>query len=378
MQLATRWARDTTRVVVAGFAAFLRTFVLALGVVGVGLPFLDWTLAATLRAAARRQGRTTSVPRLREKLTDGATWRAVMWQTVLGLVLLPVALVVLLLAIGGLAGVLAPALELVPHQEVLALNGQVIDGQRTAWLVCAQGVGMGVAGYLLGRLVLVADARLAGALLRPSRENARIVELTESRAQSVHAAEQELRRIERDLHDGAQAHLTAVALNLGLVEQFLDDARARGLVADARASAGAALDGLRDIVHGIHPPVLAERGLAGGVQELALAAAIPVYVDVELPERPAAPVESALYFTVAELLTNAGRHARAAHAWVLLRGTGDAIRLIVRDDGRGGAVPRPDGGLAGLRRRLAAFDGTLTITSPPGGPTIIEVTVPCA
>ncbi|EXG81203.1 signal transduction histidine kinase [Cryptosporangium arvum DSM 44712] len=377
MQLVTRWARDTIRLVGAGLAACLRTFGLALSLVGVGLVFLDATLAATVRAAARRQGRTVSVPRLRARLADPATWRAVGWQAGLGLVLLPAGVAALVLALGGVAGVLAPVLEAVPHPGELSLNGRVIADQRTAWVVCAQGVVLGVAAYGLGRLLVAAEAALASALLRPSVENARIAELTESRAQSVRAAEQELRRIERDLHDGAQAHLVAVALDLGLVEQLVDDERARRLVAEARAGAAAALEGLREIVHGIHPPVLAERGLAGGVQELALAAALPVEVEVELPGRPPAPVESALYFTVAELLTNAARHAGARRASVVLRRDGDAIRLTVRDDGHGGARPRPDGGIAGLRRRLAAFDGQLAVTSPVGGPTIIEVSVPC-
>jgi signal transduction histidine kinase len=202
--------------------------------------------------------------------------------------------------------------------------------------------------------------------------------LAATRAETLDTHAMELRRIERDLHDGAQAQLTALAMNLGLAEQLLNgDEQARALIAEARSSAGTALEGLRDIVRGIYPPVLAERGLAGGVHELALAAAVPVELQVELPGRLAEPMESALYFSVAELLTNVTRHGAATQAQLRLRLVDGMVRLTVRDDGRGGAAFRPGGGLDGLRRRLAAFDGWLTVDSPAGGPTVAEVVVPC-
>jgi signal transduction histidine kinase len=308
------------------------------------------------------------------------TWRTVGWQAVTGLVVLPAALTVCVVWIASVAAVSAPLLLALPFADPV-INGRNIDTPATAWLVCAQGVAGCAAAIGAQRLLLFAEARMSRALLRPTRTAAltgRVAELTESRAESLDAAARELRRIERDLHDGAQAQLTALTMRLGLAEQFLtEDDPARQLVAEARASAGAALQGLRDVVHGIVPPLLAERGLPGAIRELAGGAAIPVRVRTDLPHRPPAPVESAVYFTVAELLTNAGRHAAATHALVHLRQEGGTLRVTVRDDGTGGARPRPGGGLDGLRKRLAAFDATLVVDSPPGGPTVVEVTVPC-
>ncbi|WP_089002072.1 sensor histidine kinase [Micromonospora echinofusca] len=166
-----------------------------------------------------------------------------------------------------------------------------------------------------------------------------------------------------------------MAMNLGLAEELLarDPEAARGLVAEARTSAGTALSELRDVVRGIHPPVLADRGLAA----LALGAALPVDLDVDLPGRLAPPLESALYFTAAELITNAARHSGAARVAVRLRRTAETVRLTVSDDGRGGADPQRGTGLAGIRRRLAVFDGRVRIDSPAGGPTVVDVELPC-
>ncbi len=224
-------------------------------------------------------------------------------------------------------------------------------------------------------------ALLARALLAPSHAALarRVDQLTESRAATVDAQAAELRRIERDLHDGAQARLAALRMTLGLASQTLhsDPDRAAALVDEARADAGRALAELRDLVRGIHPPVLADRGLAGGLEAAALLCPVPVSVAVELPARPQAPVESALYFAATEALANIGRHAGATRAWLRAGYAHGKIALVVGDDGCGGADPRRGTGLRGIERRLAAFDGTVTVVSPRGGPTEITMELPC-
>lgn len=207
----------------------------------------------------------------------------------------------------------------------------------------------------------------------------RVEVLTESRAASVDHAASELRRIERDLHDGAQARLVALGMTLGLAEETLrsDPETATKLLAEARGTTSAALGDIRFVVRGIHPPVLADRGLTGAVQALALDMALPVEVHSSLDERLPDPVESALYFAVAECLANVGKHAGADHAWVRLERNGDTVSTVVGDDGRGGVKLTDDGGLRGVARRLSAFDGTMRVSSPRGGPTLITLEVPC-
>ncbi|MFF0435689.1 sensor histidine kinase [Streptomyces sp. NPDC004327] len=227
--------------------------------------------------------------------------------------------------------------------------------------------------------------------LRPSRAMAladRVDELTAQRADVTVAQAAELRRIERDLHDGAQARLVALGLFLATAEKLMETRpeQARALLKDARAGAAASLAELRELVRGISPPVLSERGLVDAVRALALdvpldvtvTAAQTAAVDAESAPRPEPPIESAVYFGVAELLTNAVKHGRATRARVTLTRDDQGIVAEIEDDGRGGAGLRPGGGLDGLRRRLAVFDGTLEITSPTGGPTRVRMAVPCA
>ncbi|MFI0940878.1 sensor histidine kinase [Streptomyces sp. NPDC021020] len=212
----------------------------------------------------------------------------------------------------------------------------------------------------------------------------RVAELTAQRADVTIAQAAEIRRIERDLHDGAQARLVALGLSLATAQRLLDSDpdRARALMRDAQAGAAASLAELRELVRGIAPPVLSERGLVDAVRALALDLPLDTTVDAEdpvdgAPLRLDPPIEAAVYFGVAELLTNAAKHARATRARITLARTAAGLVVEVHDDGRGGAEARPDGGLAGLRRRLAAFDGTLEVTSPAGGPTRAVMMVPC-
>jgi signal transduction histidine kinase len=208
----------------------------------------------------------------------------------------------------------------------------------------------------------------------------RVQVLTDTRAESIDHSATELRRIERDLHDGAQARLVAAGMSLGLAEDLFatDPEQARRLVAEARETTTAALGDLRSVVRGIHPPVLADRGLSGAVEALALDMAVPVSVEHELSGRPAAPVESAVYFAIAECLANVGKHAGAQHAWVELRHSDGVLVAVVGDDGSGGADPDLGTGMRGVMRRLSAFDGTMRVSSPDRGPTLITLEVPCA
>lgn len=238
-------------------------------------------------------------------------------------------------------------------------------------------------GFWLSPLLLRLWASATKGILGPTAEvelQQRVGRLEESRSEAIDHSAAELRRIERDLHDGAQAQLVAVGMNLGLAEELAarDPEAAARLIADARTSSQAALADLRSLVRGIHPPLLADRGLPGAIEALALAHPRPVSLDVDLPGRPPAPVESAVYFAVAESLANSAKHAAAQEVWIRVRYELGALTALIGDDGVGGAVMTPAGGLAGLARRLDAFDGTMTVASPPGGPTIVTVSVPCA
>jgi len=215
-----------------------------------------------------------------------------------------------------------------------------------------------------------ADAELAG----------RVQRLTRTRADAVDAATAELRRLERDLHDGAQARLVSLGMSLRAAERLMlsSPEAAAALVAEARETSVKVLDELRGLVRGICPPVLADRGLADAVRALALDTPLHTEVDIELAGRPSLPVETACYFAVAEALANAVKHSAARQVQVRIRHYDGRLRIMVTDDGCGGADPQGGSGLLGLERRLGTFDGVLAVNSPPGGPTIIAIEVPCA
>jgi signal transduction histidine kinase len=215
-----------------------------------------------------------------------------------------------------------------------------------------------------------------------ARLRARVAQLAVSRSETVDTQASELRRIERDLHDGAQARLASLGMSLGLAEQLLaENPRAvASMLAEARESTSTALVELRDLVRGIHPPVLADRGLDGAVQALALSNPVPTEVSIRIPGRLPAAVESAAYFAVAEALANAIKHANAHRMSILLEYTDDGgglLSIVVSDDGRGGASFEGGTGLRGIARRLSAFDGTVSIDSPVGGPTDVRMSLPC-
>jgi signal transduction histidine kinase len=233
-----------------------------------------------------------------------------------------------------------------------------------------------------GPLLLQAYGGLARVILGPREDLAlaqRVRHLAETRAETIDASAAEIRRIERDLHDGAQARLVAMGMALGAAEDLLDtDPEAtRKLLVEAREASGKALAELRALVSGVHPPVLADRGLVDAIRALALDSVPRVEVTADPIGRPPAPVESAAYFGVSELLANVTKHAEARQAWIDIRYRKGMLAICVSDDGRGGADPGRGTGLRGIERRLAAFDGVLALSSPPGGPTVVQLEIPC-
>ena len=309
--------------------------------------------------------------RCRWVLGDPATWRDLLWT----LVNVPVSVVLGLLPV-FLVGAGAWTLG----DDALWLAGAV-NGAPHGFLVQVFFLSMLPIGVIAGPWLLRMHATAASSLLAPTRKEmaAKVGQLTESRWEAVDASAAELRRIERDLHDGAQARLVAVGMNIGFAEQLVKDNPdlALTLMAEARESSGQALSELRTLVRGIHPPALAERGLDGAVRALALSLPLPVDLHIELPGRPAAPVESAAYFAIAEVLANVVKHSGADRAWVQLEYDHGRLIAIVGDNGAGGAHPRAGGGLQGIERRLNAFDGTFAVTSPAGGPTQVTMELPC-
>jgi signal transduction histidine kinase len=245
----------------------------------------------------------------------------------------------------------------------------------------AGGLALLLAAPQLTRSLAVADTAFARWLLGPpSNLAARVTELERSRERVVDAAESERRRIERDLHDGAQQRLVALAMELGRAKaRFADDVdAARNLVDQAHSEAKAALTELRNLVRGVHPPVLTDRGLDAALSGLIALCPVPVDMQVEVPVRPKASVEAVAYFVVAEALTNIAKHSRASHATVVVEGHGypGTLHVVISDDGIGGADPS-GAGLAGLADRVSGVDGTLSVESPSGGPTVISVVLPC-
>ncbi|QEU94804.1 sensor histidine kinase [Streptomyces kanamyceticus] len=335
-----------------------------------------------------RRGLMGQVDRCHLMLKDPATWRDLQWLLVD-------------MTAGFIVAILAPSLLLyMLYGWVLALGvwepiynaggGEWyafihVTSQTTANYAAALGTGLFVVGLFLNPVLIRTHFRMARGLIAPTtsmreRELAlRVDHLTETRHDAVDTSAAELRRIERDLHDGAQARLVAMGMDLGTIEALVESnpAKAKELLAKARQNSGEALTELRDLVRGIHPPVLAERGLGDAVKALALRLPVTTEVDVELRGRAEAPVESAAYFAVSETLTNAIKHAGAERIWVDLHHTDGMLRIAVTDNGKGGAAVGTGSGLSGIERRLGTFDGVLAVSSPVGGPTMVTMEIPC-
>ncbi|MFJ3961660.1 sensor histidine kinase [Streptomyces sp. NPDC090036] len=375
-------------------------FGVAVAVVGIGLLLLAGAVVAGVPLGALERWRLrwvepVPVPDphtslagagpaawLRTRLRERATWREFAYAALLGpafgaagfAVLTLLAFSLILVATPGIVLALAP-------EHVMLIPGRPVSGPLEA----LGGTAVGLAGLLVaayaGALLAGAQVRTARLLLGPRVEPDRILELTRSRVRLVDAFEAERRRIERDLHDGAQQQLVALSMTLGLAEMELrgipQAAAAAALVARGRGEAKVALEQLRDLVRGIHPQVLTDHGLAAAVAEVALRHPVPVTVDLDVP-RLAESVEITAYFTVTEALANAAKHSGASRVAVVGRVESDRLTLTVTDDGRGGADPGAGAGLAGLADRVAMLKGRLVVSSPVGGPTRLRVEVPCS
>ncbi|WP_372455445.1 sensor histidine kinase [Nonomuraea ceibae] len=364
--------------------------------VGVGLLLAPVALRGLHGAAGRERARLSrlgpefvgpgSPPAgLRAELASPVTRRELCWLAThasLGLLLGVAGLTLPFSAVRDLAFPLYG--HLLPPEEMAgaAMGLWIADDLPGRLAVSALGVGWLALCLLLlpgmarlqtwpGRRLLAADADTDLAL--------RVAQLTATRAAALDAHAAELRRIERSLHDGTQNRIVAVTVMLGVARRALDrDPAIAGEVIDrAQDAAEQALADLRAVVRGILPPVLEDRSLADALTGLAAACPVPCRVDADLPARCAASVEATAYFIVAEALTNIARHSGARQATVTVRRTADLLLLRITDDGRGGADDRHGTGLGGIRRRAEAHDGTFTLTSPPGGPTTLDVSLPC-
>jgi signal transduction histidine kinase len=322
-----------------------------------------------------------------------ATWRQLGYHLVAG-----PALAVAGVAVLGvwLAGVLYSLVYVyawaLPHSGLL-WRGQFAGASANSlarWLLgvpadaylTAVGIVLLIAAPWLTGAVTALDARAARSLLGPSRTaelEHQVEHLAQTRAGVVDAADAERRRLERDLHDGTQQRLVALAMNLGMARaQATTAQQARHAIAEAHEDAKAALFELRNLIRGLHPAVLEDRGLDAALSGVAARMPVPVRLTVDLPRRPPPVIEAVAYFVVSEALTNVAKHAQASQAEVFAQRSGDRLHIIISDDGVGGADPARGTGLAGLAKRASSVDGTFEIASPAGGPTLLTVDLPCA
>jgi signal transduction histidine kinase len=319
-------------------------------------------------------------------VTNLQTWREIAYLAIL----IPLGVLGCVLVVAAWTG--AAVLTLLPLFNPLLGNGGahvvpfLVDTVHETALMGAAGIGLALAAPWIARAVAGAESRLAANLLGASERASyaalanRVDELSARREQLVAVVEAERRRIERDLHDGAQQRLVALAMNLGMAKEKFekDPPAAKSLLEEAHADAKLAMVELRNLARGIHPAVLSDRGLDAALSSLAGRAPVPVAVTVSVPDRPPAAIETTAYFVVAEALTNIAKHAGATRAAVNVARQNGHLTVEVTDDGIGGADVKRGTGLSGLVDRVTAVDGTVHLSSPAGGPTILTVELPCA
>jgi signal transduction histidine kinase len=338
-------------------------------------------LRATARIGIPRQPRVPGrlAPRgIVAGARSQATWRQLAYHMVAAPALAVAGITAISTWIGGVIFALAPFYAWGLPADVSLHN---VYRLPSGLALALAGIGALLAAPWLTAGVAALDGLIARPLLGPSRAEEleyRVERLAQTRAGVVDAADAERRRLERDLHDGTQQRLVSLAINLGMARvQATTTEDARLAIAEAHEEAKAALSELRDLIRGLHPAVLEDRGLDAALSGVAARMPIPVRLTVDLPRRPTAVIEAVAYFVVSEGLANIAKHAQASQAEVIVQRAGDRLHVIVSDDGVGGADPERGTGLAGLARRAASVDGTLEVTSPPGGPTLLTVDLPC-
>lgn len=322
----------------------------------------------------------TRAERAKRWLRSPAAWRQVQYHLFAGpLIALGGTLTLLAWAAAAAAATVYAWMWVLPVEVRVDHFGLTT---RAAYVTAAGIAGLYGAAWLTRALARL-DTRAALTRLGPSREELlriRVAEVTESRAGVVDAADAERRRIERDLHDGAQQRLVSLAVNLGLAKATMKDLPedARKVIEEAHREAKEAITELSDLVRGLHPAVLEDRGLDAALSGIAERAPLPVRLRVDLASRPAPTIEAVAYFVVSEALANVVKHAQASRADVTVERFGGILLVVVSDDGVGGADSSGGTGLAGLAKRVASVDGTFSISSPTGGPTVVTVELPCA
>jgi len=339
--------------------------------------FLGTTLRDPYRPASPESG---WLARLAAIGKDPATWRDflfLMLRMPVGIFTFTISVATWAVALGLVCSPIAYAFGVF---QVYVFDWR-FDGPVAMVVATFAGVIMTVLAFGVTRGLVRLEAVLATALLDASADELRrrVADISSSRTRTMSAADETRRRLERDLHDGAQQRIVSLAMTLGLAQQKLATNPEQGarLVAEAHEEAKRALQDLRDLARGLHPAVLTDHGLEAALPALAARCPIPTRVDVAVSPRPTPAVESAAYFVVAEALTNVARYSNAATVQVTARRDNDVLTVEVRDDGKGGAQVVPGGGLAGLTDRVEALDGRLTMTSPDGGPTVLQVEMPC-
>ncbi|TWP47947.1 sensor histidine kinase [Lentzea tibetensis] len=374
---------------------------IGLSAIGVGLVLLYGMLELTRGAAALertwvRGALRVDIPdpvfkpvdgsmqnRLKQRVTDPVVWRSFAYF----LLMLPVGAIEfsLVVAMWSVVGSLLAVPFWIEYSmfDIEFTGFWTVDSWDTALPLAAGGLALLPLALLATRALGQAHGGFAKSMLGPTRAELLSVEterLQSSRARGVEAAEAERRRIERDLHDGAQQRLVAVAMGLGRAKSKMDSdpAGAAQLLEEAHADAKLAIKELRDLARGIYPSVLGDRGLDAALSALAARCPIEVQLQVDVEPRPPTSVESAAYFTVAEALTNVTKHSNGTKAQVKVNRTEAGVLVEVTDNGQGGAELRPGGGLAGLADRAATIDGVVVVVSPAGGPTVIRAELPCA
>ncbi len=378
--------------------AVLLSLGIGLAILTVGIPLLAFTLLLWRWGADSERQRAALVlgepiprpvrlaplsPRFIDRwvarLRDRTTWRDLGYMLLLGPVGIVSGAITVALWSAALAALVAPLFatgaadgSFIGDLGVVALAGVALASIPIAVVAALATRALATGCSALARLLLASDDR--------SQLAERISSLEATRSGAVESADARLRRIERDLHDGAQHRLAYIAMELGRARAKLpqDPEAVDALLADAHDESKRAMRELRDLVRGLHPSVLSDRGLDAALSGLAERASVPVEIHTDLNERLPPAIETAAYYVVAETLTNVGRHSGASRAEVDVRRDGEDVLIAISDDGRGGARRKPGSGLEGLAQRVEALDGSLHVDSPDGGPTTITARLPCA